>query len=148
MCSIVDASARDQVFGDALTDSGNLLLQWLTPGKGGKLIVGGKLLEELEKSGKFESWYSEARRSGVAKVIEESDLNPQIRYLERRGLCTSNDTHVIALAMLGGGRILCANDRSLRNDFRNIVHGDIYDTSAPGDVTPRHYRLLRRPCPP
>ena len=112
------------------------------PGEGGKLIVGGKLLDELEGSGGFRSWYTEARRSGVAKVIEEPELNPQIRYLERTGRCTSNDTHVIALAMLGGGRILCANDRALRNDFRNIVHGDIYDADAPGDVTRTHRRLL------
>jgi hypothetical protein len=147
MCSVVDASARDQVFGDDPTPAGKLFLDWLTPKRGGKLIVGGKLLKELSGLQKFQFWLYEAQKSGVAKIKDDVILNSQISYLERRKLCTSNDTHVIALAMLGGGRILCANDGDLRNDFRNIIHGDIYDTSAPGDVTPRHYRLLRRPCP-
>ena len=52
MCAIVDSSARDEVFGGAKSPAGEFFLTWLTKGKG-RLIVGGKLRDELSGSQNF-----------------------------------------------------------------------------------------------
>ena len=146
MCAIVDANVSSQVFGDVPSPAGRHFLDWLTPGRGGKLILGGKLLEELGVLRKFQLWLQTARESGTAKIFEGEPLRSRIEYLEVRGLCNSNDTHVIALAQLGGARILFTEDLTLRSDFRRIIHGEIYDTRNSANVTSTHRRLLRRPC--
>ena len=146
MCAIVDANVLDQVFGDAPSPAGKHFLDWLTPKRGGRLIVGGKLLIELNKSSKFQKWFQEAAISGRAKRFPDDRVSSETTDLENRGVCQSNDAHVIALALLGGARILFTNDLTLRRDFRHIVHGDIYDTRSSVDVTRRHRSLLRRPC--
>ena len=108
--------------------------------------MGGKLLEELSVLRTFPLWLRVARESGVAKIIPDDRVNSETTDLENRGDCQSNDTHVIALALLGGARILFTNDLTLRRDFRRIIHGQIYDTRNSVNVTSSHRNLLRRPC--
>ena len=148
MCAIVDANVSSQVFGDTLSPAGQHFLNWLTPSRGGKLILGGKLLEELSVLRTFPLWLRVARESGVAKIIPDDRVNAETTDLENQGVCQSNDAHVIALAMIGGARILFTNYLTLRRDFRRIIHGQIYDTRNSVNVTSSHWNLLRRPCPP
>ena len=146
MCAIVDANVRDQVFGDAQSPAGKHFLDWLTPERGGRLIVGGRLLQELSGLQKFQRWLRVSIKLGVAKIIPDDRVNSEATNLENRGVCQSNDAHVVALAMIGGARILFSEDLTLRGDFRRIIHGQIYDTRNSVEVTARHRRLLRRPC--
>ena len=67
MCAIVDANVRDQVFGDAPSAAGKYFLDWLTPERGGKLIVGGRLLQELSGLQKFQRWLQGALLAGRAR---------------------------------------------------------------------------------
>lgn len=46
---------------------------------------------------------------------EVSDAEKQIRKLPHR----SNDPHVLALALASGARVLCAEDKKLRKDFKD-----------------------------
>ena len=46
MCAIVDTNVVHEVFGRQPTDAGEGFFRWLNSGKG-KLVVGGKLKEEL-----------------------------------------------------------------------------------------------------
>ena len=75
MCAIVDANVRDQVFGDAPSPAGKHFLDWLTPERGGRLIVGGKLLEELSGLQKFLPWLRVSVKFGVAKIIPDDRVN-------------------------------------------------------------------------
>ena len=52
--------------------------------------------------------------------------------LVERGVCQSNDQHVIALAIVSGARLLYSNDRRLQRDFkdRRLIDppGKVYST--------------------
>ena len=147
MCAIVDANVRDQVFGDAPSPAGKHFLDWLTPKRGGRLIVGGKLLEELSGLQKFLPWLRVSAKFGVAKIIPDDRVNSATTDLENRGVCKSNDAHVVALAMIGGARLLFTNDRLLQGDFRrNISDGKIYTTKFKETITKTHRGLLRQRC--
>ena len=147
MCAIVDANVRDQVFGDAQSPAGKHFLDWLTPERGGRLIVGGRLLQELSGLQKFQRWLRVSIKLGVAKIIPDDRVNSETTNLENRGVCQSNDAHVVALAMIGGARLLFTNDRFLQGDFKqNIQDGKIYTTRLRDTVTSTHRRLLRQRC--
>ena len=147
MCAIVDANVRDQVFGDAPSPAGKHFLDWLTPERGGRLIVGGKLLKELGGFEKFRRWLRVSVKLGVAKIVPDDRVNSATTDLENRGVCKSNDAHVVALAMIGGARLLFTNDRFLQGDFKqNIQDGKIYTTRLRDTVTSTHRRLLRQRC--
>ena len=147
MCAIVDANVRDQVFGDAQSPAGKHFLDWLTPERGGRLIVGGKLLEELSGLQKFLPWLRVSVKLGVAKIVPDDRVNSATTDLENRGVCKSIDAHVVALAMIGGARLLFTNDRFLQGDFKqNIQNGKIYTTRLGETVTSTHRRLLRQRC--
>ncbi len=49
MCAIVDANVVDEVFGEKRPPAGEKFFDWLTVGNG-RLVVGGRLLEELDRS--------------------------------------------------------------------------------------------------
>ena len=53
MCAIINANVTSEVFGDDRTPRGQILYEWLTRGKTGRLVVGGKLLRELSGSSTF-----------------------------------------------------------------------------------------------
>ena len=147
MCAIVDANVRDQVFGDAPSPAGKHFLDWLTPERGGRLIVGGKLLEELSGLQKFLPWLRVSVKLGVAKIVPDDRVNSATTDLENRGVCKSNDAHVVALAMIGGAHLLFTNDRFLQGDFKqNIQDGKIYTTRLRDTVTSTHRRLLKQRC--
>ena len=147
MCAIIDANVRDQVFGDAVTDAGKYFLDWLSPKRGGKLIVGGKLLQELGGLKNFQRWLRVSIKLGVAKVIPDDRVSSETTDLENRGVCKSNDAHVIALAMAGSARLLFTNDGLLQGDFRrNISDGKIYTTKFKETITKTHRGLLRQRC--
>ena len=146
MCAIVDANVRDQVFGNARSDAGALFFKWLNE-QGGKLIVGGSLLEELSSLDYFLKWLRQALISGRARRVNDDSVNAKTEEIERSGICKSNDHHIIALAMIGGGRLLFANDRLLKDDFKDhIRNGKIYTTIRKETVTSTHRNLLRQRC--
>ena len=148
MCAIVDANVRDQVFGDAPSPAGKHFLDWLTPERGGRLIVGGKLLTGAQRPPKVPALASSVVKSGRSQNRSTTTrVNSATEELGRRGVCKSNDAHVVALAMIGGARLLFTNDRFLQGDFKqNIQDGKIYTTRLRDTVTSTHRRLLRQRC--
>ena len=82
-------------------------------------------------------------------MIDE-DVNDRAEALRRNDICTSNDEHVIALALVSGARLLYTNDQALIDDFKNrdIVagpRGKIYTTARNDRFTEVHRRLLAEP---
>ena len=150
MCAIIDANVRDQVFGNNRPEAGEFLFNWLNSEKGGvKLTVGGKLLRELSSSKAFTTWLQTALQFGRAQRIPDQEVEVATKELRELGLCSSNDEHVVALAKVGGARLLFTNDKLLQEDFRNRqilggAQGKVYTTVKHEHVTSTHKALLRR----
>ena len=147
MCAILDANAAHEVRGRNRSPASEGFFKWIDSGKG-KLIVGGKLREELYKAGIGE-WLREAALAGDVRSVDDRKVNREAQQLQNRGSCRSNDHHVIALARVGGARLLYSNDKNLHDDFGNKKlidkpRGKIYTTvEGRGEFTPGKRLLLR-----
>ena len=150
MCAIVDASARGHVFGEKRSEAGEYFFNWLNSDKGQpKLVIGGKLLQELSGSSQFVIWLQSALLAGRAKRVSDKEVDTVTKELEDLRTCKSNDQHVLALAKVSGARLLFANDRDLQIDFGNRriiggVRGKVYSTRKHTHVTSTHRKLLSR----
>jgi len=156
MCAILDASVVSQVFGNKRPPAGKAFFDWIAY-RHGRVVVGGKLDQELERNGRFRLWIRDALLSGKARRLAGQQVDAVADQLTSDGACRSNDPHVIALAQLSGARLLYSNDKKLNSDFLNgeLVpppSGNVYTTLHDRDFTPRHRALLNRrdmcPRPP
>ncbi len=118
MCAILDNSVRDQVFGSNCPPAGQAFFNWLNSGKG-LLVVGGKLLEELDGNQKFQTWRQQAILAGRVHFYDEGKVDERTEELKNSGSCRSDDAHVVALAQVSGARLLFTNDDDLKEDFSN-----------------------------
>ena len=141
MCAIVDANVSHEVFGGSeRPEAGKFFAAWLA--KGNKLVVGGKLLEELSERSEFVKWLRAAQRTGRAVRIDDDAVEREAARIAPERDWESNDLHVIALARLSGTRLLFTNDQALQNDFGKI-RGRNYSTKERKDIRDSHKRLLR-----
>ena len=108
--------------------------------KNGKVVYSpvGKMKTELEKAPNVRRQFEQYRRAGKLKSIpveiveEKKSRLPPLR---------SNDPDIIALAQVSEVKLLISGDENLHADFKTIVRGKIYQTSA-------HKRLLHNDlCP-
>ena len=150
MCAIIDANVAHEAFGDNPTEAGVGFFEWIDKGNG-RLVVGGLLMSELERSSKgFTEWAAQAQQSGKMRVVSESEIADKAETLRKAGACESNDHHVIALAQVSGARLLYLNDQALHRDFRNKrlidnPRGSVYSTLESKDFTRNRQRQLRKP---
>ena len=148
MCAIVDANVAHEVFGTSPQPAGEKFFEWLNEGIG-RLVAGGKLLEELEASSKdFRAWASVAVGAGKLQIVNENAVDTKTNHIQSHGICKSNDPHVIALAQVSGARLLYSNDGNLQQDFKNKKlidnpRGKVYSTSGSGSFQRSHDRLLK-----
>ena len=151
MCAIVDANVAHEVFGADRPEAGVKFFDWINSGIG-RLVVGGMLLEELNRTSARE-WARQALNAGLIRNVRETDVNAAMEELQNEGLSRSNDAHVLALAQISGARLLYTNDRPLQQDFRtrSLIDnppGKIYSTderrNPNKEFTTTHKRLLGR----
>ena len=148
MCAIVDANVVSEVFGSNLPPAGEKFFDWLNKGSG-RLIVGGKLLEELEQgSADFRRWGQEAQLAGRMSIANKSEVDARTEQIRSEGAIRSDDPHVIALAQVSGARLLYSNDGNLQQDFKNKKliddpRGKVYSTSGGRSFQRSHDRLLK-----
>lgn len=149
MCAIVDANVVAEVFGSARPAAGEAFFLWLNDGRG-ILVVGGQLRRELnDASNNFKRWARDALLSGILRSIRDSKVDEKTRQLKTNGSCKSNDQHIIALAQVGGARLLYSNDGDLHQDFddKNLIdnpRGKVYSTLRNKNFTRGKRNLLRR----
>lgn len=153
MCAILDTSARDEVFGDNRTPAGEQFFDWLERPRA-RLVLGGKLTEELTTSNSFEKWAETAIQDGRVRRFSDDDVVAETKALARGSKGKSNDRHVIALARISKARILYTRDADLTNDFknRNLVsapRGRVYPTGDSQNAAKRRRQLLNQTnlCP-
>lgn len=151
MCTILDANVKHEVFGEGeRPGAGREYFEWINgkrESKSLKLIVGGKLTQELVVDRRVSDWLSEGFRRGRVVQISDEDL------LEAKGrienvVLKSNDSHVIELAISSGARLLYSNDKNLQNDFTsgeiiNEPRGKVYSTLISRNVDNSKRRLLK-----
>lgn len=146
MCAIIDNDVVKEAFGDKLTPAGQAFRKSVDRGQV-LLVVGGKLLDELDQNSKFRLWRNRAVQNGKAFIEKRTKVDLRTGQLRKGRSCVSNDEHVIALAQVTGARLLFSNDKPLRKDFKNkrlIDHprGKIYSTNDSKDFTKDHRNLL------
>lgn len=150
MCAIIDNNVRHEVFGGAevQTEAGKYFLDWLD-NRHGRLVVGGKLLEELSEYAGFRNWLRRALAVGRARRFSDAAVDAETDALQSRNVCKSNDAHVLALAIVSGARLLFTNDDNLQGDFTNRqilpgARGRVYTTRVRRDLSNTHKSLLNR----
>lgn len=135
MCAIVDANVVSEVFGTNPPEAGMEFLLWIERNVNGRLVVGGKLLDELYNSSPgFREWASEVQRSGNMRRIKKEQIDVQEEKLREASEYVSDDPHIIALAQVSGARLLYSNDKKLQQDFNNKElidnpRGKVYTTN-------------------
>ena len=145
----MDASVVGEMFSGDDNSAGKAILTWLNDRKG-TMVVGGKLLKELNRgSNKFAEWARQALLREVVRRVDDTKVDERTTQLIRGGACKSNDPHIIALAQVGGARLLYSNDGDLHQDFRDRTlvdnpRGRVYSTRVNKDFTSTHRRLLQR----
>ena len=123
-----------------------MFLEWLESPRG-QLVIGGRLRTELNRNERLLGWLKSATRFGRVRTVSDDDVDERAKRLRREGICTSNDEHVLALALVSGARLLYTNDNALIADFKNreIIadpRGRVYTTAKGAAVTSAHRRLL------
>ena len=149
MCAIVDVNNCHKIFGDPeqRTPAGCYFFDWLE-GSTGRLMLGGtKFNSEIEKVGHYIRWLKTAIRTGHAHRLKDDLVDTAEQELAAVNVCKSDDLHLIALARIGGARLLFSEDPRLHEDFGNprIIanpRGKVYSTRFDHEVSEEHRRLL------
>lgn len=146
MCAILDANVAGQVFGTDRPPAGRAFFDRIASGRV-RLVIGGRLRRELDRNSVFRDWRRQAVLAGRVTLLNDDTVEGRATELGRENACRSNDEHVIAVAQLGGARLLYSNDGDLQKDFRDKApidqpRGKVYSTRTRDDMTPTHRRLL------
>jgi hypothetical protein len=136
MCLIIDANIASLVFGKESNSSDfRPIIDWLTsPLRNGKLVVGGKLRDELFEIENTRRFIIRLIQAGRARNIIEN-VDEETEKVRNLPELKSDDPHIIALAKVSGARILCSHDKALHEDFRNYriisnPRGHIYQNAT------------------
>lgn len=141
MCVIIDADAFSK-FKDPENEDMKPVWNWLN-NKNGKIAYSNtkKIESEWNRAG-MNKIRDELRKAGKIK-LESSEVTQQ-KENELKGKITSNDEHIIALAIIADVKVLISGgDAGLIKDFKdpNLVRGKVY-------LREQHTRLLTKDtCP-
>ena len=143
MCVIIDACVAIRVFVEKNDPDYGLILEKMREKKL-QMVYGGELRREYLTLTKVTRMVRLLDQAGIAKLIPDKDVDAKNEQVQKQGLCKSNDTHVIALALVSRARLLCSADQDLHVDFKNhfIIskpRGRIYQNAS-------HTNLLKRKC--
>lgn len=150
MCAIVDASGANDVFGEDRPEIGIAFFDWISDH--GHILTGGKLTMEIgDLCPRFLKWAEEAERTRKLIKINRSRIHAEMGEVIKRkhGGSPLNDAHILAIARLGGARLLYANDKDLLENFVDprLVSRPRVDTLtslAGGRVTDEDREILER----
>lgn len=147
-CAIVDANVVSDVFGDSPSDAGAGLRRWIGDGRG-RLASGGLLHEELRSASEgFRRWAAVARGTGQLRIFDDDRVQAEVERFEAHANRRSNDSHILALAVVSGARLLYTNDEALQQDFtdRELVdnpRGRVFSTRVSRRFDRQKRELLR-----
>lgn len=137
MCIIIDANCAAQVFASPPASAFVPIHRWINKQKG-SLVVGGKNKAELFRIQRARLAIIAWNQKGRAFFINEVLINAKADELRlQNDHITSDDSHVLALAIISGARWLCSTgDGALCDDFKNRLvlspKGRIYKYASHG----------------
>jgi hypothetical protein len=146
MCIIIDANMAHK-FADPPHEEVEPVVKWLlTKRRVRHVLVGGKLGSELSTAGeKFRAFLTTLKRAGRVFEVDDELVKKEKakveKVAERLGYKDVDDCHIIALARMGGSRLLASYD------VRTKLHQMFKDRrllDPPGKVyqSASHKRLL------
>ncbi|MGL4574402.1 MAG: hypothetical protein ACRCV9_06395 [Burkholderiaceae bacterium] len=136
MALIVDANCSTRVFAQNPTDDFLPVIECLRQRRNSMHYGGTKLLQEYAKTKTVLRTILSLDRAGIAKRIDDDKVDTKESELVDESQCESNDPHIVALALVGGAKVLISHDVALHQDFKKIAKGSIYQCSD-------HLPLLR-----
>ncbi len=155
MCAILDANVAGEVFAPDRHPVAEAFFLWMK--RRGRLVVGGEQWAELRKNTDAKSWMLQGIKAGRVRRVARAVVDARTREIARDPELTlmSDDPHVIALATVGGARLLYSNDLYLQQDFKNQTltgppRGRVYTSlplpgrHGPRPLTNSHKKLLQR----
>ncbi len=116
-CAIVDANSMSEVVRET-HEATQILVKFLRQGRG-TLHMGGKLREELEVSPRHKRWIGAGIARGWIKNIDNGEVERRTHDMKANRTLRSDDPHIIALAQVGGARLLVSRDVALGKDFKD-----------------------------
>lgn len=142
MCLIIDANVVSKVFAPGRS-SDFQPIRIALQNRQAVAVYGGKLAREYHKVVKLRGIIAEYDRQGMLRKVSDTEVDRRTTALCKKGVCRSNDPHIIALALESGVRLLCSHDQNLHADFTDPVilkpAGSIYQK-------PAHRHLIRKHC--
>ncbi|NQT39223.1 MAG: hypothetical protein HQ581_17120 [Planctomycetes bacterium] len=155
MALIIDANKVADYLNDTDDPPNRVIHDWVN-NRGGKLVFGGRQLQEWYKINKARRYVRVLLQAGRAFRYATEEVDNKEAEVESTGLCRSDDPHVIALACISGVRVLYSEDKALCDDFRDTElvpqpRGKIYRRpKGKSDKTAQYRRLLLQspPCRP
>ncbi len=108
-----------------------------------RLVIGGRLKEEYYAMKRYLPILTELRDAGRLRILPHNEVERATADFAELARCRSNDQHVLAVAQIGGVRLLVSADADLRQDFTD---GAVL--SPPGYLySERNHRtLIERHC--
>ncbi len=141
MCAILDADAFSN-FKDPENEDMKPVWNWIQ-NKNGKIAYSNtEKIEREWNQARMDNIRDELRKAGKIKLVS-SEIT-QEKENELKGTITSNDEHIIALALIAKANVLISGgDAKLIKDFKNrdLVRGKVY-------LRKQHTHLLTKDtCP-
>lgn len=141
MCLIIDSDTVHRVFPSPSIDYVPVF-RALTE-KRAKLAYGGELKRAYQGTS-FRRILFRLDQQGSTLIVPDAPVDAETRRLARDNVCSSNDHHILALAIVGRVRLLCSLDNDLAADFRNPKilknpRGSVYRNT-------HHIHLITRHC--
>ncbi len=142
MCLIIDANTVHKVF-PSPTAAYEPIAKAVANGTA-RIYYGGELAREYMVIEWFRRYLRALDQKGSARFFPTSKVDAKELELQQRNCCRSDDSHVLALALVSGARLLCSEDNLLCDDFRDCQiianpRGNIFRSA-------KHVHLLRRHC--
>ena len=137
MCVILDANSYSD-FLDADNTGMRPLRDWLRTQ--GKLVYAPtrRMKAELDSHGQMRKRLVEYSQAGRVKELAGEEVVTKEAELTD---LSSDDAHIVALALVARVDVLVSHDKNLHDDFKRLVKGKVYQNE-------KHKHLLRRDtCP-
>ena len=146
MCIIVDINVAHRVFRKVPDHDFGPITNALfrtSPGLTARLVYGGRLRTEYESSRTTADAIRALDQRGRAIRLPDDQVNAKEDTIRKTATLTSDDPHVLAVALIAGARLLCTLDAALIADFTNprLIpgRGRVYQNAT-------HAHLLRTHC--
>lgn len=113
MCIIIDTNSFASVFNQKSSDHDQFqpIKNWIYSGSGRIVYGGTKYLLELTRSGKYLKVFVELGNIRKATILDKELVDrTEFDIKEKNTNADFNDTHIVAIVIISGCRIVCTKD--------------------------------------